>query len=91
MSSLHTSRHDQRRSSSSGARAVRTRTTAARRTRPSASPTQSAIRADPGIRADKVAAARQRLAEGFYDQDGVLDAALDRLLDRLGSSDRRVA
>jgi len=33
-----------------------------------------------GVRMDRVAAARERLASGFYDDPAVLDAAAERML-----------
>jgi hypothetical protein len=38
---------------------------------------------DDGIRADKVARARQALAAGHYDRPEIWERTLDRLLDRL--------
>jgi negative regulator of flagellin synthesis FlgM len=38
----------------------------------------------PGIRAERVAEIRAQIAEGTYDTDAKLEAALDRLLDEMG-------
>lgn len=37
-----------------------------------------------GIRHDRVAEAKAKIAAGFYDNDEILDAALGKLLDDLG-------
>lgn len=48
----------------------------------------SALRSEPvletGVRMDRVAAARERLADGFYDDSAVLDAAVERMLREIG-------
>lgn len=43
----------------------------------------SQLRDVPDIRADKVAAIRSQIANGTYDSDDKLDAALSRLLDEI--------
>jgi hypothetical protein len=66
----------QRRPSDSGERAVRAKADAGR-------PSRASRKAATPAPSDKVARARRLLAEGAYDRPEVLDAALDRMLDRL--------